>query len=61
MSYKVHKYPIDRTIDDLSLENFLNALDGEIISVFPNLVPKFHMMGATAGIDSLIIVEKRRP
>ncbi|MEA3424209.1 MAG: hypothetical protein U9Q80_10515 [Bacillota bacterium] len=58
MSYKVHKFHVDRTIDENALERYLNDINGEVISVFPNLVPKFHMMGATATYDSLIIIEK---
>lgn len=58
MLYKVHKFHIGKRIDASELERYLNDLDGEIISIFPNLVPKFQLMGATAGYDTLIIVEK---
>ena len=60
MSYKVHKYNIDKNIDEVALEKFLNGLQGEVVSIIPNIIPKFHMMGATAGYDYLIIVEKLR-
>ncbi len=58
MFYKVHKYHVGKKIDENALERYLNELDGEIISIFPNVVPKFQLMGATAGYDSLIIIEK---
>jgi len=40
------------------LEQFLNKLNGEVISVLPNVRPTFQLMGATAKVDFLIIVEK---
>ncbi len=58
MSYKVHKFKVDKGIDENILEIFLNSLQGDVISIVPNITPKFHMMGATAGYDCLIIVEK---
>lgn len=59
MTYKVHKYPLTKDIDEAALERFLNDLQGEVIAIVPNMVPKMHMMGATAGFNYLIIVEKR--
>lgn len=58
MSYKVHKYYIGNSIDDEALERFLNELSGEIVSIVPNVVPRFHLMGATARYDYIIIVER---
>ena len=58
MSYKVHRFEVCKSINEMALERFLNGLTGEIISIIPNIIPKFHMMGATAGYDYLIIVEK---
>ena len=40
------------------LEQFLNILSGEIISIVPNVKPTFQPMGATAKVDFLLIVEK---
>jgi hypothetical protein len=40
------------------LEQFLNKLDGEVISVIPNVRPTFQGMGATAKIDFLLVIEK---
>jgi len=58
MTYKVHKFHIEKDIYEIALERYLNELQGEVISIIPNIVPKFHMMGATAGYDYLMIVEK---
>ena len=56
--YKVHKFHVDKNVDEIALERYLNDIKGEVISIFPNLIPKFHLMGATASYDSLIIIEK---
>jgi hypothetical protein len=60
MRYKVHRLKVDK--DNMSdyLEVFLNGLHGEVVSVFPNVTPTFRPMGATAKVDSLLIVEKLR-
>lgn len=58
MKYKVHR--IDIKSDNMQdyLEQFLNNLDGEVIAVIPNVKPTFQLMGATAKVDFLLIVEK---
>ena len=58
MQYRVHRLKVDR--DDMveDLDRFLNALAGEVVSVFPNIKPTFKPMGATAQVDYLVIVEK---
>ncbi len=58
MKYKVHKFNVNKNIDGVDLENFLNGLRGEVVAIVPNLIPKFHMMGATGGYDYLLIIEK---
>lgn len=40
------------------LEHFLNSLEGEVVAVIPNVKPVFLMMGATARINFLYIIEK---
>jgi hypothetical protein len=49
---------VGKGIDDIALEGFLNNLNGDVVSIIPNVIPKFHLMGATAGFDYLVIVEK---
>jgi hypothetical protein len=39
-------------------EQFLNNLDGEVVSIIPNVKPTFQGMGATAKVDFLLITEK---
>ena len=58
MDYKVHKFYVEKEIDVVALEKFCNNLRGEIVSIIPNTIPKFHLMGATAGYNYLVIIEK---
>jgi len=39
------------------LENFINKMDGDLISVIPNVKPTFMIMGATAQINYILVVE----
>jgi hypothetical protein len=59
MKYKVHRIDVKRDAMQDKLENFINHLDGEIISIIPDVRPTFQFMGATAKVDFLLIVEKR--
>jgi hypothetical protein len=58
MGYKVHRIDVESDNMQEKLEQFLNSLDGEVISVIPDIRPTFQGMGATAKIDFLLIVEK---
>jgi hypothetical protein len=58
MKYKVHRFDLKMDTDKDRLEQFLNSLEGEIVSIVPNVKPKFEGMGATAIVDFLLIVEK---
>ena len=58
MKYKVHRIDVKRDNMQYKLENFLNDLKGEVISILPNVKPTFLMMGGTARVDFLLIVEK---
>lgn len=58
MEYKVHKLKVNMNEDQQLLEQFLNNLRGEIVSIIPNVKPIFRPMGATAKVDFLMIVEK---
>lgn len=60
MRYKVHKLEVKRDNMKDKLEQFLNELSGEIISVLPNVKPTFQLMGATAKVDFLLIIERVR-
>jgi len=50
MKYRVHRFDINMTKDQNKLEKFLNELEGEVVSIFPNIRPKFLPMGATASL-----------
>lgn len=58
MVYKVHKLKLDMNEDQQMLEQFLNNLRGEVVSIIPNVKPIFRPMGATAKVDFLLIIEK---
>ena len=58
MKYRVHRLEVD--IDNMQekLVQFLNKLDGEVISVMPNVKPALMILGGTVKVDYLLIVEK---
>jgi hypothetical protein len=58
MKYRVHRFDIKMSTDQQKLEHFLNNLEGEVVSIIPNVKPTFLPMGATAKIDFLLVVEK---
>ena len=53
MKYRVHRFNIRMTRDQGKLERFLNSLEGEVVSIIPNVTP----VPATY-VDFLLIVEK---
>ena len=58
LKYRVHKFDIDLTKDQTKLEQFLNGLEGEIVTIIPNVNPKFTPGGMGAKVDFLLIIEK---
>jgi len=58
MKYKVYRFDLNMESDKDKLEQFLNNLEGELVSIIPNVRPTFQGMGATAKVDFLLIVEK---
>lgn len=62
MKYKVHRFEIIMEKDQNKLEQFLNNLDGEVVSIIPNnrKISLFQIYGITSKIDFLLIVEKLR-
>ena len=53
MKYRVHRFKIRMTEDQRKLEEFLNSLEGEIISIIPNVC---HIV--FVHVDFVLIVEK---
>jgi len=58
MKYRVHRFDLEMKKDQSKLERFLNNLEGEVVTIIPNVRPTFQGMGATAKVDFLLIVEK---
>jgi len=59
MKYKVHRLEVNRGNMQEKMEKFLNGLKGEILSIVPVVKPTLLILGGTAKIDFLLIVEKR--
>lgn len=57
MKYRVHRFDVRMTSDQSKLEQFLNSLEGEVISIFPNVTLGFMWVHR---VDFLFIVEKLR-
>ena len=58
MKYRVHRIDVNRDNMQEKLENFINKMDGELISAIPDVRPTFQGMGATAKIDFILVIEK---
>jgi hypothetical protein len=58
MQYRVHRVEVGTKNVVEALQQFLNGLTGEVLSVFPHITPTFQGMGATAKVDYLVVVEK---
>ncbi len=54
--YRVHQFPLKKKIETEPLETYLNGLEGRVIAVIPNIVPRMHPMGATARYDYLVVI-----
>jgi rhamnose utilization protein RhaD (predicted bifunctional aldolase and dehydrogenase) len=54
----VHRLDVRKDTAQEELEQFLNQLEGEVLTVVPYVVPTFQLMGATAKVGFLLIVEK---
>ena len=53
MTYRVHRFDLKMTSDHSKLEHFLNNLEGEVITIIPNVTwaPK-------TQVDFILIVVK---
>lgn len=60
MKYRVHRLEIKGKDMQITLEQFLNNLEGEVISILPNIkkasLPQIY--GVSEKVDYLMIVEK---
>ena len=55
MRYRVHRFDLRMTRDQGRLEQFLNGLDGEVVSVIPNVTIRPFWVHQ---IDFVLVVEK---
>ena len=46
--------------DQGKLEQFLNGLDGDVLTIIPSVNPKFTPGGMGAKVDFLLIIEKSK-
>ena len=60
MKYRVHRLEIEMENDQNKLEQFLNNLEGEVVSIIPNIkkTTLFQIYGITRKINFILIVEK---
>jgi len=58
MKYRVNRFEIDMNKDQNKLEQYLNDLEGEVVSVIPSVEPKFTAGGMGAKVNFLLIIEK---
>lgn len=58
MKYRVHRFEIRMSQDQDRLEEFLNGLEGELVTIIPNVRPHFTMGGMGARVSFLYVVEK---
>jgi hypothetical protein len=60
MKYRVHRIEVKSDNLQENLEQFINKLDGEVISVIPNYAKTslFQIYGITSKIDFILIIEK---
>ncbi len=60
MKYKVHRLDISPGNDQDKLELFLNTLEGEVVTIIPNIkkTTLSQIYGVTPKVDFLLIVEK---
>ena len=54
--YKVHKLDIKIAREQDRLEQFLNNLEGEVVSIIPNVTSLFLYFGSK--VNSVLVVEK---
>jgi len=55
VKYRVHRFEIKMTTDQMKLEQFLNSLEGEIVAIIPNVTVWFMW---AHRVDFLLIIEK---
>ena len=55
MKYRIHRFDIKMSKDKDKFEQFLNGLEGEVVSIIPNIAIQFYWVHR---VNFLFIVEK---
>jgi len=58
MKYRVHRIDVKSNNMQERLEGAINNLEGDVISIVPNVKPIFMPFGGTARVDFLLVIEK---
>ena len=56
--YRVHRVEIRMRTDQDKFEQFLNNLEGEVVSVIPNVSPSWTFGGMGARVHYFWVIEK---
>jgi len=56
--YKVHRIDLKMSRDQAWFEEFLNNLEGEVVSVIPNVSPSWTFGGMGAKVRYFWVIEK---
>jgi hypothetical protein len=60
MKYRVHRFYVDKENEPSRLEQFLNNLEGDVVTIIPHIkkTTLSQIYGLSAKVNSLLIVEK---
>ena len=58
--YRVHRVDIRMRTDQIRFEQFLNNLEGEVVSVIPNVSPSWTFGGMGARVNYFWVIEKAK-
>jgi len=56
--YRVHRVDIRMRSDQDRFERFLNSLEGEVVSIIPNVSPSWTFGGMGARVHYFWVIEK---
>lgn len=56
--YKVHRFDIKMSKDQIEFEQFLNNLEGEVVTVIPNVSSSWSFGGMGARVYYFWVIEK---
>ena len=58
--YNVHRVDVRMSRDQDRFEQFLNSLEGEVVSVIPNVSPSWTFGGMGARVHYFWVIEKTK-